>query len=86
MHSEPGSSIHRSRIRLISSQVSTLTPALNGRWTKARRLNVAWRMIRQVQPGQLITHRFPITQAEQAYALLDEQPQEAIQILLTYTE
>jgi 2-desacetyl-2-hydroxyethyl bacteriochlorophyllide A dehydrogenase len=79
-----GGRFHRSRIRLISSQVSSLTPSLHGRWTKTRRLNVAWRMLRQVQVGQLITHRFPIGQAEHAYALLDEHPEKAIQVLLTY--
>jgi threonine dehydrogenase-like Zn-dependent dehydrogenase len=79
-----GGRFHRSRIQLISSQVSSLTPSLHGRWTKTRRLNVAWRMLRQVQPGQLITHRFPISNAAQAYALLDEHPEEAIQVLLTY--
>jgi len=79
-----GGRFHRSRIRLISSQVSSLASEQRGRWTKTRRLNVAWRMIRQVQPGQLITHRFPISQAEQAYALLDQHPAEAIQVMLTY--
>jgi 2-desacetyl-2-hydroxyethyl bacteriochlorophyllide A dehydrogenase len=79
-----GGRFHRSRIQLISSQVSSLTPSLHGRWTKTRRLNVAWRMIRQVKPEQLITHRFPIYQADQAYALLDKHPAEAIQVLLTY--
>jgi len=79
-----GGRFHRSRIRLVSSQVSSLTPSLHGRWTKTRRLNVAWRMLRQLQSGQLITHRFPISQAGQAYALLDEHPEEAIQVLFTY--
>jgi 2-desacetyl-2-hydroxyethyl bacteriochlorophyllide A dehydrogenase len=79
-----GGRFHRSRIRLIGSQVSSLPPSLGGRWTKTRRLNVAWRMIRQVKPAQLITHLFPIRQAGRAYALLDERPEEAIQVLLTY--
>jgi 2-desacetyl-2-hydroxyethyl bacteriochlorophyllide A dehydrogenase len=79
-----GGRFHRSRIRLISSQVSSLAPELSGRWTKARRFEVAWEMLRQVRPGQFITHRFPLAQAAQAYALLDQTPQEAIQIVLTY--
>jgi threonine dehydrogenase-like Zn-dependent dehydrogenase len=79
-----GGRFHRSRMRLISSQVSTLAPEWTGRWSKARRLQVAWRMLEQVQPAHLITHRFPLTQAAQAYALLDQHPEEAIQVLLTY--
>ncbi len=80
-----GGRFHRSRIRLISSQVSTIAPEWEGRWTKSRRLQVAWWVLQQVGPAQLITHRFPITQASQAYALLDQHPEEAIQVMLTYT-
>lgn len=79
-----GGRFHRSRIRLISSQVSTIAPAWKGRWTKSRRLDVAWQMLQQMRPAQLITHRFPITQAAQAYALLDQRPGDAIQVTLTY--
>jgi len=32
-----GGAFHRSRIRLISSQVSSLAPELSGRWDKSRR-------------------------------------------------
>ncbi len=79
-----GGSFHRSRIRLISSQVSTLAPELTGRWTKARRLDVAWSMLAQVPVSKLITHRFVVSDAAQAYALLDQQPDQALQILFTY--
>jgi 2-desacetyl-2-hydroxyethyl bacteriochlorophyllide A dehydrogenase len=79
-----GGRFHRSRIRLISSQVSSIAPEWRGRWTKSRRLNVAWQMLRRVRPAGLITHRYPITQASQAYALLDRRPEEAIQVILTY--
>jgi threonine dehydrogenase-like Zn-dependent dehydrogenase len=79
-----GGRFHRSRIRLMSSQVSTLAPEWTGRWSKARRLQVAWWMLEQVRPAHLITHRFPLSQAAQAYAMLDQHPEEAIQVLLTY--
>jgi 2-desacetyl-2-hydroxyethyl bacteriochlorophyllide A dehydrogenase len=79
-----GGAFHRSRIRLISSQVSTLTPELSGRWTKARRLDVAWEMIRQVRPARLITHRFGVDEAAEAYALIDQHPEQTIQVVLTY--
>lgn len=79
-----GGRFHRSRIHLMSSQVSSLTPELAGRWTKARRLQTAWQMLAAVQPAQLITQRFPLSQAPQAYALLDKAPGEALQVILTY--
>jgi 2-desacetyl-2-hydroxyethyl bacteriochlorophyllide A dehydrogenase len=80
-----GGRFHRNRVRLISSQVSTIAPEWSGRWTKARRLDVARQMLQQVNPTQLITHRFPIEQASRAYALLDQHPEKAIQVMLTYT-
>ena len=79
-----GGSFHRSRIRLVSSQVSSMAPEFDGRWTKMRRFDVAWEMIRQLKPSRLITHRFPIEQAAEAYQLLDQNPEKVIQILLTY--
>ena len=79
-----GGQFHRSRIQLISSQVSTLAPEFQGRWTKERRLGVAWEMIRQMRPSRFITHRFPIQEAARAYSILDQEPGSAIQILLTY--
>jgi alcohol dehydrogenase len=80
-----GGAFHRSRIKLISSQVSTIAPELRGRWDKARRFGVAWEALKQIQPQKWITHRFPIEEAAKAYQLLDENPQEAIQVLLTYS-
>ncbi|HSL42152.1 MAG TPA: hypothetical protein VK897_01895 [Anaerolineales bacterium] len=79
-----GGAFHRSRIKLISSQVSTIAPELSGRWDKARRFEAAWRTLEMVRPEKWITHRFPIDHAEQAYQLLDENPQDTIQVILTY--
>jgi 2-desacetyl-2-hydroxyethyl bacteriochlorophyllide A dehydrogenase len=79
-----GGDFHRSRIRLISSQVSTIAPELTGRWTKPRVLGLAWRMLRKIQPELLITHTFKLSAASEAYELLDKHPEEAIQVLLTY--
>ena len=79
-----GGRFHRSRMSLISSQVSTIAPQWSGRWSKARRLQTAWQMLRQVKPGSLISHRFPVDRAARAYALLDQHPEEAVQVILTY--
>jgi 2-desacetyl-2-hydroxyethyl bacteriochlorophyllide A dehydrogenase len=76
-----GGAFHRSRIKMISSQVSTIAPELRGRWDKARRFGVAWQALRRIQPQKWITHRFPIEEAAQAYKLLDENPQDTIQVV-----
>lgn len=79
-----GGHFHRSRIRLISSQVSTIAPHYQGRWTKARRFAMVWQMARQIDPTLLVTHRFALEDAPAAYALLDQKPGETLQVLLTY--
>lgn len=80
-----GGTFHRSRIRLISSQVSTIAPELSGRWDKTRRFDVAWKALERIKPEKWITHHFPIHRAGEAYHLLDENPQETIQVMLHYT-
>ncbi len=39
-----------------------------------------------VKPEKWITHRFPIEEAEKAYQLLDENPQETIQVIFNYSQ
>jgi 2-desacetyl-2-hydroxyethyl bacteriochlorophyllide A dehydrogenase len=79
-----GGSFHRSRIKLISSQVSSISPELSGRWNKSRRFDVAWNALKRIQPEKWITQRFPLEKAADAYALLDKTPEQAIQIILNY--
>jgi 2-desacetyl-2-hydroxyethyl bacteriochlorophyllide A dehydrogenase len=79
-----GGKFHRSRIRLISSQVSTLTPELLARWSKARRLDMVWSMLQRVPVCDLITHTFKIDDAAPAYALLDQHPERAVQVIFNY--
>jgi len=79
-----GGSFHRSRIRLISSQVSSLTPELSGRWNKERRYQWAWDRIARIHPERWITQRIPLENASEGYQILDQRPGEAIQIVLTY--
>jgi 2-desacetyl-2-hydroxyethyl bacteriochlorophyllide A dehydrogenase len=79
-----GGHFHRSRIRLISSQVSTIAPELLGRWDKARRFALAWELLQAVHPERLITHSFPIHAADEAYQLLGHHPEQAIQLVFTY--
>jgi 2-desacetyl-2-hydroxyethyl bacteriochlorophyllide A dehydrogenase len=81
-----GGDFHRSRIRLISSQVSTIAPELRGRWTHPRRLAYALSFLREIEAEGLITHRVPFEDAPTAYRLLAEHPEQAIQVVLTYPE
>ncbi len=79
-----GSVFHHSRIKLISSQVSTIAPELSARWDKSRRFQVALEALKRIQPQKWITHRFNISHAAEAYQLLDESPEQAIQVVFSH--
>ncbi len=81
-----GGVFHRNRIRLLSSQVSTIAPEYSARWTKSRRFDTAWQMIGRLNPTRLITSRFPIDQAAEAYHLLDSSPGDHLQVIFEYQE
>lgn len=75
---------HRNRVRIISSQVSSIDPGLTGRWTRERRLDAAWEALRVLRPSRLITHRVPFDEAADAYRLVARAPQETIQVMLVH--
>lgn len=79
-----GGRFHRDRIEIVSSQVSTVDPALRGRWDVDRRLATAKDWLDGVDVDALITHRIPFEDAPTAYELLDDRPEAALQVLLTY--
>ena len=80
-----GGRFHRARISLVSSQVSTISPKLSARWTKSRRFDVAWDALNRIQPERWITHQFALADASEAYRVLDEAPEQAIQVVFKYS-
>ncbi|MDO9317410.1 MAG: zinc-binding alcohol dehydrogenase [Gammaproteobacteria bacterium] len=79
-----GGEAHRNRLHISTSQVSTIAPSLSGRWDKARRFELAWEMIRQTRPQQLITHRAPLHEADVLYRLLHEAPGDVLQAIFRF--
>jgi 2-desacetyl-2-hydroxyethyl bacteriochlorophyllide A dehydrogenase len=79
-----GTHFHRGRLTLVSSQVSRLPPALSARWDRARRACVVWDALTRVDAAGLVSHRFALGRAAEAYARLDAGPADALQVLLTY--
>jgi threonine dehydrogenase-like Zn-dependent dehydrogenase len=71
-------------MRLISSQVSHIAPRWRGRFDQERRMLTAWSMLEKHSPARLITHRFPLSEAAQAYDLLDKNPGSAVQVIFTF--
>ncbi|AFK19060.1 oxidoreductase [Haloferax mediterranei ATCC 33500] len=81
-----GGRFHRSRINVESSQVSTIDPDLRGRWDTERRFSLAWEYLRKLPLDSLVTHRVDVGDAARAYRLLEDNPDEAVQILFTYAD
>ncbi|KAB1188652.1 MULTISPECIES: zinc-binding alcohol dehydrogenase [Haloferax] len=81
-----GGKFHRSRISVESSQVSTIAPELRGRWDADRRFSLAWEHLSDLPLDSLVTHHVAVENAPRAYRLLEDDPNEAVQILFTYTD
>lgn len=79
-----GTHFHRGRLTLSSSQVSRIGPALAGRWSKKRRLQTALDFLTTLPMEDLVTHRFELERAPEAYRLLDEEPGGCLQVILSY--
>ena len=83
-HIDLGGWFHRGRLKLISSQVSQINSIFNGSWDKTRRFDLTWEMLGEVKPAQLITHKYPIQEAEKAFTMLADNPGDCIQVLFEY--
>ncbi len=79
-----GGAFHRRRLRLVSSQVGTIDAALQPRWSRERRMQVACTLLPEVHLEPLISHRISFDAAAEAYRLVDECPQQTVQVVLTY--
>lgn len=79
-----GGNFHRRRIRLLSSQVSSIEPQLSGRWNKTRRIQLVWDKISEIRPERFITHRFSIQQAQQALELISGDKEYTLQVIFEY--
>ena len=79
-----GTAYHRSHIRVRSSQVSRVDPDHADRWDKDRRFDYVRSWLAETDLSALCTHELPIDRAADAYQLLDEYPEEAVHVALTY--
>lgn len=77
-----GSNFHRNRLRIQSVQVSSISPGLSSRWTKARRMDTVFSLLDSVRPRKYITHRFSLDDAEAAFDLIATRPETTIQTIL----
>jgi threonine dehydrogenase-like Zn-dependent dehydrogenase len=67
-----GSTFHRRRLTIRSTQVSTIPSVLADRWTTSRRRAVAGALLTELPLAELATHEFAFDDAATAYAALDD--------------
>jgi threonine dehydrogenase-like Zn-dependent dehydrogenase len=81
-----GERYHRSRISIRSSQVSTVDPDLQGRWTKTRRMETVLRLLDSVRPGQLVSDVVPVDEAPAVYERLAAGDPDLLQPVFRYDD
>lgn len=72
------------RIRLIPSVPNTRETLGDGRWSRDRRLQLAWDWLARLQPEQFITHRYTLSACQEAYELLHARQPQALQVIFRY--
>jgi 2-desacetyl-2-hydroxyethyl bacteriochlorophyllide A dehydrogenase len=80
-----GAEFHRRRLRIRSTQVSTIPAALTASWSRERRRSVARELLQALPLAPLATHSYPFEQAGEAFAAVDRGDAGLIHAALCYT-
>jgi 2-desacetyl-2-hydroxyethyl bacteriochlorophyllide A dehydrogenase len=81
-----GDEFHHNRAQLVCSQIGGVPQQVQGRWTVDRLQQTFLRLVAEghVDVQSLVSHVIPVDDVADAYALLDERPQEALQMVLEF--
>jgi 2-desacetyl-2-hydroxyethyl bacteriochlorophyllide A dehydrogenase len=79
-----GTTFHRRRLTIRSSQVSTIPARLAATWDVPRRRRTALGLLRELPVESLATHEFRFERAADAYAAIDRGDEDLIHAALTY--
>ena len=82
-----GEELHHNRIAIVASQISTVAPRLAHRWDLPRLEQTVMRLAAEgrLTLDPLVTHVLPLERAADAFRLLDERPDEAVQVVLDFS-
>lgn len=83
-----GEEFHHNRISIVCSQISNVDPALSYRWDRMRLIHTIMELQARgsLNLRPVITHVIPFRQAARAFQILDETPEQALQIVLDFTQ
>jgi len=75
-----GTDFHRSQMSIVSSQVSQIPGKVADRWSKERRFDACWDLIKQLEPSKRIpVDVVPLEQAQEAFERLANRDTSCIQ-------
>ncbi len=79
-----GEEFHHNRIELVCSQIGGVAPGLSARWDRARLIATIMDLQADgtLDLPALVSHVLPFDDAAEAFRLLDEAPDEALQVVL----
>jgi threonine dehydrogenase-like Zn-dependent dehydrogenase len=75
---------HHNRISIRSSQAGGTNPAIRHMWDGKRKEDTCLKLLDLLKLDNLITHRIPYEHIAEAYEMIDQNPSETIQVLVTY--
>jgi threonine dehydrogenase-like Zn-dependent dehydrogenase len=81
-----GEEFHHNRVAIVPSQIGAVPRHLQGRWTRERLAETVMAELTGRGPDvlELVSHRFPLGEVALAFELLDQHPQDALQVLLQF--
>lgn len=79
-----GEEFHHNRVNIVGSQIFGVDPELTYRWNALRLAQTAIRLQAEgtLNLEPIISHTFPFDQAAEAFRVVDQQPAEALQVVL----
>jgi threonine dehydrogenase-like Zn-dependent dehydrogenase len=81
-----GEEFHHNRPQIVASQISGLNPSLDHRWTVERMERTVMGLAARgdLDLAALVSHVFPAQDCADAFRLLAQRPQEAVQVVLAF--
>jgi 2-desacetyl-2-hydroxyethyl bacteriochlorophyllide A dehydrogenase len=79
-----GAEFHHNWVDIRCSQAGSVNPALSHRWSPRRLSEAAAELLLELKLAPLVTHTYKLDEAAKAYALIDEHPEDVIQVVLEY--
>ena len=83
-----GEEFHHNRVNIVGSQIFGTDPELTYRWNRLRLVQTFMRLQaeRVVDLKPIISHVIPFEQAGEAFRILDQEPENALQVVLDCTK